>query len=195
MASRAEILDKLKKLGKSDVTCLVATFVSYEKATSSITVALSNGLKIPGVRLKASTDKKVDYYTIQVPRAKSTVLIGQIGDTAEAGEYYLIMCDEVEKTETKMDGIKTVMDKTGVVVTVNQSRFEIADNGKFGIKVSTFVFADLIKEMFDAVKGLNMLIIGTAGANPLTVTTAKPNPASVIELETVYQKMKSMFID
>lgn len=177
MATHEEIFDKLKRLNKSAMACQVATMQTYEKATNTITVMIGNGLKIPGVRLKAATDAKVAYYEIKIPKAKSTVLIGLIGDKPEAGEYYLIMCDEVETKEFKMNSMKLRADKNGI----------FAING-------TSNLGQLLQDLIDEVKGLNILVVGTAGANPLTVTSAKPNPANIANLTQIAAKIKQVIV-
>jgi hypothetical protein len=191
MVSHSEIFQKLKSLHKQDVQCMVATFVSYEKATSTITVQLPNGLKIPGIRLKASVDKKVDYYSIIVPRAKSTVLIGQIGSSAEAGEYYLISCDEFEKVEMKADKMMFKVDKNGVELNYNagMSTVKLDKDGKLLIEKGAFNLHDVLKELLDSLKSMKVLVIGTAGQIPLTITQAGTHPSSISDFATVWAKL------
>lgn len=176
MATHEEIYNKFKSLFKGDVQCTVATFVSYEKATHTITVQLNNGLKIPGVRLKAAANKSVDFYSIMIPKAKTTVLITQIGQSAEAGEFYMIACDEFDTIEVKADKTKYVIKK----------------DGKLYIGNAVNNLSDVLKDLVDEIKNLNILVVGTAGANPLTVTSAKPNAAAVIQLNAIGNKLNTL---
>jgi hypothetical protein len=176
MATHEEIYQKLSALGKGKVQCIVATMVSYEKATHTITVQLNNGLKLPGVRLKAAANKSVKFYSIVIPKAKTTVLITQVGETAEAGEYYMLACDEHESIEIKTEPVKYVIKK----------------DGKLYIGNAVNNLSDVLKDLVDAVKDLNILVVGTAGANPLTVTSAKPNPAAVASLTLVSNKLETL---
>lgn len=190
MSSRAEIFEKLQKLGKGDIHCQVATFVSYEKDTFTITVQLPSGLKIPGVRLKASVNKVKNYYNIQVPRAKSTVLIGLIGDKKEAGEYYLIMADEIETFEIKANKTKVIIDNTGVSFEGDLgAKFKQKANGRYYISSQMFNLYDVMEELIDELRSANMVVTGTAGPYPLAVTTAKLNPAANLALESVWAKL------
>ena len=189
--THGELYQKLKDMNKGEVQCQIATFVSLEKATSSITVQLPSGLKIPGIRLKASVDKKVDYYSIIVPRAKSTVLIGQIGSSAEAGEYYLISCDEFEKVEMKADKMMFKVDKNGVELNYNagMSTVKLNKDGKLLIEKGAFNLHDVLKELVDALKSMKVIVVGTAGQIPLTITQAGTHPSSILDFTTVWAKL------
>lgn len=192
-ASRAEIFEKLQRIGKSQMHCYVGTFVSYNKDNSTITVELPSGLKIPGVRLKGSVNRAKGYYNIQIPREKSTVLIGLIGDKAEAGEYYLIMCDEIETIEIKADKTKFVLDKTGVSFENHTSaKFKQKANGKYFIKSTSFNLYDVMEELISELRNGSVQVLGNAGPNPLTVTYAKFNTATNIKLESVWAKLSDI---
>lgn len=173
--THSDVFKKLKNLSSTVVQCQVATFVSYEKASQTIIVSLANGLKLPGVRLKAAVNKNISDYFVQIPKAKSTVLIGQIGASAEAGEYYLIMADQTESIEFKADAFSFKVNKTGLVV-----------------EKTTENLGKVLKDLIDEIKGLNILVIGTAGANPLTVTSAKPNPVNVTNLTLIAQRLEGL---
>jgi hypothetical protein len=196
MSTRAEIWEKLQSLNKQSIQCLVATFVSYEKATASITVQLPNGLKIPGVRLKAAVNKTTAYYSIMVPREKSTVLIGQVGSTAEAGEYYLVMCDEFETVTLKADKVIVTIDKTGVMMqSGNAAKFKMKANGRYYIANDSYNLHTLMGELIDEIKAIKILVAGSAGPYPLTVTTAQVSSPSSLKFETVWAKLGNLLTD
>lgn len=192
MATREEIYSKLRGLSGGNIQCQVATFISFEKATHTITVQLNNGLKIPGVRLKAAANKSVNYYSIMVPREKTTVLITQVGSSPEAGEYYMLTCDEFETLEVKADKTEMIIDKTGILLRQDKAKMKLNASGKLYLGNETDNLFDVVKELVDEMKNLNILVVGSAGANPLTVTSAKPNPASVTAITLVWEKLSSL---
>lgn len=194
MATREEIFNKLRALGKTSATCLVGTFEKYDKDSQTITVQLANGLKIPGVRLKAAANKKKDYYAISVPREKSTVLIVQIGDKSEAGEYYLLASDEIETMEVKADKAKLTIDKTGILMVKGQTKFKLNKDGKIYLANNTANLYDAIERVINTVKTMSITIIGTAGANPITVTSAKPSISDVTLLEYAWNNELKMLL-
>ena len=192
MSTHAEIFNKLKELGKSSANCLVATFVSYQKDTHTITVELPNGLKIPGVRLKAAANKNTAYYIIMIPRAKSTVLITQVGASAEAGEYYLLSTDEWETLELVRDQSKIVIDKTGILLSQDKSEFKIRTDGKLYFNNDGQNLYTLINNMIQMIKGINIQITGTAGSYPLTVTSAIVNQTSKQSFDNLWENFKGI---
>lgn len=192
MSTHAEIFNKLKELSKSSASCLVATFVSYQKDTHTITVELPNGLKIPGVRLKAAANKNTGYYMIMIPRAKSTVLITQVGASAEAGEYYLLSTDEWETLELVRDQSKVVIDKTGILLSQDKSEFKIKTDGKLYFNNDGHNLYSLINNMIQMIKGINIQITGTAGSYPLVVTAAVVNQTSKQSFDNLWENFQEI---
>lgn len=176
--TRSEIFNKLRQLqNNGSGICIVATCVRFDTKTQTIRVKFSNGLEMDGVRLKAAVNENKDFYWIQVPKPGTSVLLVQIGDKAEAGEYYCLAADEMNALQVKTDETEFKVNIDGIIMKREDTLIELLKNGKIKIEKGDDNLGYLLDNLLFELAGADLSIAGTAGPYPVIITVAGLGPS------------------
>jgi hypothetical protein len=178
MATRAEILQKLRGLHGKQVQCQPAVIKSVDKDNLTCTVIMLDELEMPGVRLQASiANAKPSSYHVNYPEPDSSVLIAMVGGEESAGEYYIAATSEIDGFDIKIEAMEISFTKDSISLTDGKSTIELKDGkvlieaqSKVEIKNASESLKSIIGDLLTELQAMQLITpTGPGTVNPVTI--------------------------
>lgn len=175
MTGLEKFVDALKQnvSGKTKPPGVVQGIALNVKENSCDVQLISNDLVLTDV-LFSATDKEEGGF-ILIPKEKTSVLVGTIGD--DENSLYLVSMDEIESVQIVIDKETFTMDKDGFRA--------ILTTGKFTVKNQASDAKEILLDILSAVQNLTVSTPNGPSGTPL--------PPTILALQQLEIKINNLF--